>query len=58
MQLIDSLSSFKSLPQPVISFDKTLIQNTKKNRPKLSMIWVKESDSNHQRLIARWVTQN
>ncbi len=24
-------------------------------RPKLSMIWEKESDGGHQRLVARWV---
>lgn len=28
------------------------------NRPKLSMIWVKESDGTRQRLVARWVTQD
>jgi hypothetical protein len=58
MQLIDSLSSSKSLPQPVISSESSVIRNTRTNRAKLAMIWVEESDGNRQRLVARWVTQD
>lgn len=58
MQIIDSLSSSKSLPQPVRSSQSSVIRNTRTTRPKLAMIWVKESDGNRQRLVARWVTQD
>lgn len=57
MQVINSSLVSDFQPQPVISHKISLIQN-KNNRPKLAMIWAKESDGVCQRLVARWVTQD
>ncbi len=58
MQLFDSVSDSESLPQPVESSETSLMKNPKTTRPKLSIIWVKESDNVRQCLVARWVTQD
>jgi hypothetical protein len=45
-------------PQPITSSATCLIQNQVKTRAKLSMIWVTQSDGEHQRLVAKWVGQD
>jgi hypothetical protein len=51
-------SAFVHLSKPVVSLEFSLTQKTKTTQPKLSIIWVKEFDGEHQRLVARWVTQD
>lgn len=58
MQILDSFRASDFQPQAVIASETFLPLVTRKNRAKLVMIWVQESDGTRQRLIARWVTQD
>ncbi len=44
-------------PQPKAS-ETSAIQNQVTTLPRLSMIWVTQSEQGRQRLVAKWVVQN
>ncbi|MFB2895422.1 hypothetical protein ACE1CI_21165 [Aerosakkonemataceae cyanobacterium BLCC-F50] len=47
------------IPSQLTELSKTsFTQKPKTNRPKLSMIWVKEFDGERQRLVAKWTIQD
>lgn len=60
--LLYSVSELESLQQRAVSFETfcktSLMKNLETTRPKLSIIWVKESDNVREWLVARWVTQD
>ncbi|MBV9390164.1 MAG: hypothetical protein JOZ78_27375 [Chroococcidiopsidaceae cyanobacterium CP_BM_ER_R8_30] len=56
-QLLETYSS-ASFPQPEVLPEISLNQNSKTNRPKLSMVWVKEFDGERLRLVGRWIKQD
>ncbi|MBV8883852.1 MAG: hypothetical protein JO235_07610 [Chroococcidiopsidaceae cyanobacterium CP_BM_RX_35] len=58
MQLSNSVTFSKFISQKVEPSKRAQTQNIKGNRPKLSMIWIKETDGDRQRLVARWVMQD
>lgn len=58
MQIIDSCIFLDSRSQPVISYESYPFEETRTTQSRLSMIWLKESDGERQRLVTRWVTQN
>ena len=62
MLLFDSVSELESLRQRAVSFETfcetSWMKNLETTRPRISMIWVKESDNVREWLVARWVTQD
>lgn len=58
MQPLNSFISLKSQPHPIILSETYLTKNISISHSKLSIIWLKESDGDRQRLIARWVKQD
>ncbi|MBV8885965.1 MAG: hypothetical protein JO235_18495 [Chroococcidiopsidaceae cyanobacterium CP_BM_RX_35] len=57
-KLSETYSSSASLPQPEVLSEISLTRNSKNNRPKLSLTWVKEFDGERLRLVGRWIKQD